>query len=262
MTEDILRKVRGLLDTAESLAEGGNEEAAAAYNDKAHALLSKYALDAALLETRQSTHDEVIVKKVYCGSRFWLRETSLLHGVAVTNGCRTVRHRLRQRRDENDNYVGRYYGRDVAAYMDIVGFERDIAAVEMLWTSLLVQSASALEIAIRSLPPGSNRWSFSINFLDAFNETVRVRLMKLRHEAVRAREAEAQDANESLLPVLQDRDKRVSAAVNERYGRLRANRLRGGSTYAGTDEGGAAGHAAHLGTGTSLPNARKAIGRG
>ncbi len=46
---DYVRKIQGLLATAESLADQGNEEAAGAYVAKAHALQQKYSIDQAML---------------------------------------------------------------------------------------------------------------------------------------------------------------------------------------------------------------------
>ena len=45
MQADYVRKIQGLLATAESLAEQGNDEAAGAYVAKAHALQQKYSID-------------------------------------------------------------------------------------------------------------------------------------------------------------------------------------------------------------------------
>ena len=47
MQADYVRKIQGLLATAESLADQGNEEAAGAYVAKAHALQQKYSIDQA-----------------------------------------------------------------------------------------------------------------------------------------------------------------------------------------------------------------------
>ena len=46
---DYVRKIQGLLATAESLADQGNDEAAGAYVAKAHALQQKYSIDQAML---------------------------------------------------------------------------------------------------------------------------------------------------------------------------------------------------------------------
>lgn len=249
----MIRKVRGLLETAESYAAAGNDEAAETYTSKAHQLLSKHGLDMAMVKDSGAKPEAVISRTLVAQGKHWIRWSNLAHLVAMSQGVRTIHAKVR-----TDPTTKKRYDRYVATVIDVIGFESDVDAVELLWTSLMVQAASAMDRAMDECPSYVNKWTFQINFLDGFLNVVYDRLRKLRADAVKEREVEEQG---NLLPVLQDRKLRVDEKVNEKYGRLRKGAATGARTSSsGRQAGAVAGRSASIG-GTSLPSSRKGLGR-
>lgn len=118
------------------------------------------------------------------------------------------------------------------------GFDNDLAAVEVLFTSLLVQAAIAMRGAERDDPfAGERLRSFRSSFLLGYASRVGERLRAVRADA--ERRAATQDGGGSLVPVLAARDDRIEAAIRDAYGPLRARRI----TYRNAG-GFAAGHVA------------------
>src|SRR4051812_44038707 len=85
---DYVRKIQGLLATAESLAEQGNDEAAGAYVSKAHALQQKYSIDQAMLGDAGGGQPKAIVDRTWVmPGAYGRRKVNLAHIVAVHTGC-------------------------------------------------------------------------------------------------------------------------------------------------------------------------------
>ena len=234
MDQRMLGKVRALLQKAESTEFPQEAEALTA---RAQELISRYNLDEALVEAGlagvRPDGRAVAVAHPYAGPK-----AMLLHVVAEANRCRSVWHR---ERDE----------------ATVLGFPADLVAVELLFTSLLVQATSAmLQAGSRQDASGRSRTkSFRHSFLSAYALRIGERLKEATERAVR------ENPSAELRPVLASRNAEVERSVAERFPRLR--RYRGGSPT-NTDgwlHGLAAADQAALGQ-AELSDRRRARGRG
>lgn len=252
-----LKKVRKLLAQAEGEAALGHEEAAEAFQSKANELLTRYQLDAAMLEATAERPEEVVTRILVCEGDTKERAWTLLHQLAKELGCRTVGSRqerwLKGRRTPVKT-----------VQVTVAGFESDVAAAELLWTSLLVQAAA--EYRRLQPPSGVNRRTFNNAFLEGFTSTVVGRVRRDRRAVVAETEraaAAASAGGPSLLPVLRDRKARVDEFCDERWGTLRKGRPTGPlSSYAGHRAGVEAGHRADLGGRRVSGGSRGALGGG
>ncbi len=243
MQADYVRKIQGLLATAESLADQGNEEAAGAYVAKAHALQQKYSIDQAMLADGHGNDGRPVRAIV---DRTWVmpgaygrRKVNLAHVVAVHTGCA--------------GYFAR--AEDGGYRFHVFGFTADVEWAETLFFSLCHQAEAALSYAVKG--PGENGRSFTTAFLEGFTSEVGRRLREAAKEAKAAavREHDAAPAGRSVALVLADKAKRVDAELKARVGRLSTSRLSGSLSYSGYEQGRVAGRDASLTRG-SVPNGR------
>jgi hypothetical protein len=240
MQADYVRKIQGLLATAESLAEQGNEEAAGAYVAKAHALQQKYSIDQALLAADGEQPKAIIDRTWVMPGAYGRRKVNLAHVVAVHTGCA--------------GYFAR--GGDGSYRFSVFGFTADVEWAETLFFSLCHQAESALAYADRG--PYEHGRSFTTAFLEGFTQEVGRRL---REAATEAREAAAREhdgaghgaGGRSVALVLADKAKRVDEELKARVGRLSTSRLSGAQSYSGFHQGRAAGRSASLSRG-SVPD--------
>ncbi|MEU6409996.1 DUF2786 domain-containing protein [Microbispora sp. NPDC046933] len=193
--ERMLARVRALLAKAESTEF---EAEAETFTAAAQALMARHSIDAALLACREAGPGgpgrpegrRLGVDAPYEGPK-----AMLLDVIASANHCRSV--------------WSRHFG-----FATVLGFPADLAAVEVLFTSLLVQATTAMRLAgSRRDGYGRSRTrSFRQSFLAAYAQRIGERLEAAAGEAVR--EAAA-DAGRDLLPVLAAREAAVEARVEE-----------------------------------------------
>jgi hypothetical protein len=133
---------------------------------------------------------------------------------------------------------------------NLVGATSDADAVELLFTSLLLQVAQALATAERPLSGRSSSRSFRRSFLLGYAHRIGERLTTARERAT----AEAAAAHGvDLLPVLRSRQAAVEERVAELFPRVRASRSRSSVDAGGWYAGRAAAERADVGRrGTSL----------
>jgi hypothetical protein len=211
----VVAKVRALLAKAESTDYPAEADALTA---KAQELIARHAIDRLLLEPtpeRAPTSINVHVDEPYARAK-----ALLLAGVAHANGCRTV--------------TNLQWG-----ITTVFGYARDLATVQLLHASLLVQATRAVDAAGRGAPVGhrTRGRAFRRSFLLGFASEVAGRL----RATVDAETAQADaTAGGSLLPVLARRDRAVDAALQQAYPRLG----RGRRTTVGDGAGFAAGQVA------------------
>jgi hypothetical protein len=207
--DPILVKVRALLAQAESTTF---EAEATAFTAKAQELMARHAIDTALLWASSERDERPTTTRLPIDDPYADVKALLLHSVARHSRCRAVRHVE--------------YG-----LMSVVGFASDVAATELLFTSLLVQSQAALQAEGAKAVPGAHTRSrsFRSSFLLAFTRRIDQRLAEIN--AAVEQDAAADDG--SLLPVLAARDGAVNDAVAELFGELRPDVVRGGSDVAG-----------------------------
>jgi hypothetical protein len=183
----LLDKVRALLAKAESTAFPAEADA---LNDKAQQLMARHAIDQAMVEGRATSGDvrslQVVVHAPYAKARFLL-----LSAVARSCHCLAV------------------WQQDLGS-VTVFGFPAELDAVELLYTSLLMQATTAMVGTNASYRRGTQVAAFRRAFLTSYAQRVGVRL----RAAADAAAAEARvEHGDSLLPVLANRDSAVQAAL-------------------------------------------------
>lgn len=226
----MLEKVRALLAKAESTEF---DEEAESLTAKAQELMARYAIDRATVEATLASSVSVPVGTVrisidepYVGPK-----SMLVHHIAKANRCRSV--------------WSEHHG-----FATVVGAHTDLAVVELLFTSLLVQAVAAMRRAgSRVDADGRSRTrSFRHSFLLAFGARIGERLREATDAAVAAAIDESGDA---FLPVLASRSDATERAVKELFPRLSSSSL----SYSNVDgyvAGRVAADLAHLEPGPSL----------
>jgi Protein of unknown function (DUF2786) len=211
-TDPVLERVRALLAKAESTTF---EAEAEAFTAKAQELMTRHAIDAAMLSARGHRSEAPITIRVPIDDPYVDAKSLLLQFVAENSRCRAV-----------------FYDR--LAMSAVIGFAGDVAATEMLFTSLLVQAHTAMHAAAASASAGAHTRSraFRSAFLVAYAHRIRERLGEINAGVLTEVEAER-----SVLPVLAARSSAVDEAVEEMFGELRASRVRGGYDAAGWASG-------------------------
>src|SRR5690606_35261253 len=123
----------------------------------------------------------------------------------------------------------------------VIGYETDVSAVDVLYTSLMIQATVAMKA--ESVPVGESTTAFRRSFLFGFSERVAGRL----REANRIITDEIQaDSSDSVALVLVDRQKAVDEDLFRRYGKLRSLGASAGLGGSGVGAGRAAGSRADL----------------
>ncbi len=237
---DYVRKIQGLLATAESLADQGNEEAAGAYVAKAHALQQKYSIDQAMLAEAEGEAPRAIIDRTWVmPGAYGRRKVNLAHVVAVHTGC-----------------AGYFARADGGGYrFHVFGFTADVEWAETLFFSLCHQAEAALGFALKG--PYEHGRSFTTAFLEGFTQEVRRRLREAAREAkaaaAREHDGTGRAGGRSVALVLADKAKRVEEELAVKVGRLSTSRLAGSQSYSGYQQGRAAGRDATLARG-SVPD--------
>ncbi|MFD4180377.1 DUF2786 domain-containing protein [Rhodococcus sp. NPDC058514] len=191
----VLGRIRGLLAKAERTEF---TEEAEAFTAKAQELMTRYAITAALPHSRTHAGGTVVHSRRFHLENPYLKEkVHLLTAIGDANRVRTVLF-------------------SDLAIATAVGTPIDLAQVDLLFTSLLVQSARSLQSAAAVGRSGSRTTGFRKAFLAGFASRIGQRL----HDAdARATEAAAEDESiplSDLLPVLAT----TSAAVDAEFTRL------------------------------------------
>ncbi|GHJ46678.1 hypothetical protein Cs7R123_40200 [Catellatospora sp. TT07R-123] len=193
-----LDRIRALLAKAESTTF---EEEAEAFTAKAQELMARHSIDAARLAAAEGGTDGPAVLRIPVDNPYELPKCLLLQAVAEANRCHAV--------------FMKEWGLST-----VVGFEADLEAVELLFTSLLVQATRAMT----GTGPRADRYgrnntrSFRHSFLTAYAQRVGERLTQATEQV----DAEVV-AGTDLVPLLAARAEAVDAAFEalfpERTGR-------------------------------------------
>lgn len=218
--QPILERVRKLLAKAESTTF---EEEAEALTAKAQALMTRHAIDEALLHTGAPSGGPRMMR-LPVDAPYADAKSVLLSTIASANRCRAI-----------------YYSS--VALSCVVGHDDDLATVEMLFASLLVQARQALSHAARA---GSHARSqtFRASFYLAYAARIGERLAGVNEELY------AEGGSRSALPVLRAKEDAVADFVESHYrDRLTTGGVRGGYDLAGHAAGRAAADRAKLDSG-------------
>ncbi|MFJ4439526.1 DUF2786 domain-containing protein [Streptomyces sp. NPDC088923] len=217
-----LTRVRALLAKAEATAYPAEAEALSA---KAQELMTRHRIDTARLAGVPAGPGEgVAACRIGVEPPYGEAQAILLDAVARASGCRAV---------WNEEH----------GFSTVVGDAGDLAAVELLHTSLLVQAQAALTRAEAETRAAGRRRTktFRQSFLLAYAEHVGARLEETAEATV------TESAEPEVLPVLAARDVAVTEATERMFPRAKAARVRGISDEAGWRRGREAASFARLG---------------
>ena len=220
-----LARVRALLAKAEST---GFPQEAEALSARAQEIMARHSIDRALLETDGAGESGAgYARRLPVDAPYDDSKAVLLHEVAEANHCRAVWHRELET-------------------CTVMGFFDDVDAVDLLFTSLLVQAETAMR-AGSSVRDRSGRRAgkdFRSSFMSAFAVRVGERLT----EAARTvRDAARAETGHDLVPLFAAREREVEKAVEQAFGELTYSRMRGPYSEDGWNAGRAAADTASLG---------------
>jgi Protein of unknown function (DUF2786) len=218
----ILAKVRALLAQAESTTFPAEADA---FTAKAQELMTRYAIDHAVLHG-SAPGEQPMARRIAIDEPYLEAKSFLLHVVTEHNRTKSVFHQ--------------HY-----AFSTVVGFEADLAATDLLFTSLLVQAQTALSAEGRTARAGdrTRSRSFRSSFLVAFADRIGHRLADINQSVLRDIEP---DAQRSALPVLAARRHEVDERVDAMFPALQTNSISAGWDGMGALRGRMAADAAQL----------------
>jgi hypothetical protein len=189
----VLERVRALLAKAESSDYDAEADSLTA---KAQDLMARYSIDHALVATTGPTPDEPGGIRIAVDNPYEGEKAMLLDRVARANRCQAIR--------------SLHFG-----FVTVVGFAADLRAVEVLYTSLLVQVTGALQReGSRPTRGGGNRTvAFRRSFRQAFAVRIGERLSGVTEASARQGAAD----NQRLLPVLAGREQAVKQFTDKLF---------------------------------------------
>lgn len=236
-----VEKVSALLAKAERTE---NEHEAEAFFEKAQELMSKWAIDDAMLRAAgggKAKADPLIVRRVDLPNSYFNANVDLIVCIARANDVKLV--------------MGRPY-RGSQGYVRLAGHESDVKNVESLYVNLLIQVTREVRKARQE--PGD--WSSPYVFRNTFRSAFASRIGERLQEAKRRATATARTEHGSGMDlVLRDKGEVVSRFYHEQFPKTRASR--GGQrswSGSGAAAGRAAGDRADIGN-SRLGGNRKAI---
>ncbi|MFC1409159.1 DUF2786 domain-containing protein [Streptacidiphilus sp. N1-12] len=230
----MLGRIRALLAKAESTEFPDEAEALTA---KAQQLMAQHSIDEALLAASSGSRAEPGACRIGVDNPYEAPKALLLDAVAQANRATSL------------------WTKELG-FCTVVGFPADLEAVELLYTSLLVQATTAMNSAgIQGAAAGGSRTkSFRQSFLISYGSRIRERLAEATaqatEEALTGLRAEGggpgEDAGPSLLPVLAAREEAVRESTERMFPNARAGRAIRASDYEGWTQGRAAADQAQL----------------
>jgi hypothetical protein len=198
----ILGRIRGLLAKAESTEFQPEAEALSA---KAQELMTRYSIDHALLAgaggDAAARGEQPAQRRLLIHDPYAKGKSVLLAQVAKANRCQAI-----------------WFAE--AGFCTVVGFPTDLALTDLLFTSLVTQCSTAMQVASRDVrQPRSFRESFTLAFA--------LRIGERLEQAAEASVAEAvAERGADLLPVLASRDEEVEQAFERAFPHRRSSSLR------------------------------------
>jgi len=222
-----LARIRALLAKAEATEFPEEAEALSA---RAQEMMARHSIDHAALAAQAGTTGDTRGRRLPVEAPYEQHKASLLSVVAEANHCRSVWHK------------------DLGM-CTVMGAAGDVDAVELLFTSLLLQATRAMRQAgaTRDAYGRSTTRSFRTSFLAAFITRVGERLAEA---AVAGRDRAVDEYAESgtdLVPVLARREREVEEAFAEAFPELVEVPVASSSNADGWSAGRAAADAADFG---------------
>lgn len=183
----VLARIRALLAKAEVTNYPAEAEA---FTAKAQELMSRHAIDEALLHAHDEESIAVLTQRVHLWSPYASTKVLLLSAVAQANRSRAI-------------YLEEY------AIASVVGTPVDVDQIELLYTSLLIQATRAMSAAGKHWAGSFDRSpTFRRSFLTSYATRIGERLTEADRETAASYGAE-------LVPVLQ----RQATAVDAEFAR-------------------------------------------
>lgn len=189
----VLERVRALLAKAESTTFA---EEAEAFTAKAQELMARHAVNQAMIEGEEQSGGPQ-GRRIGVDDPYAQAKSLLLSVVASANRSRSV------------------WSKDLG-FSTVFGHESDLAAVDLLYTSLLVQANAAMAAAGRRVDRSgrSRTRSFRSSFLVAYANRIGQRLEEI---ATSAEAVGTEEHGAALLPVLVSRRRAVDDAVETAF---------------------------------------------
>lgn len=185
----LLTRIRALLAKAEATDHPAEAEA---FTAKAQELMSRHAIDDALLHSQGEVPVDLLTRRVHLASPYASTKVILLAAVASANRSRAI-------------YLSQY------AIASVVGTPVDVDQVELLFTSLLIQATRAMAAAGTPQAGSFDRSpTFRRSFLTAYADRIGERLTEADQEAVASYGAE-------LVPVLRRQAAAVDAELTRQF---------------------------------------------
>jgi Protein of unknown function (DUF2786) len=195
----VLTKIRALLAKAEATAYAAEAEALTA---KAQDLMTRHAIDEALLHAHADRPVDVISLRIHISAPYPSEKVRLLNQVTLANRCRLI-------------WLADF------AIATLVGTPIDVDQAELLFTSLLVQATRAMVEAGTSQAGSFDR---SATFRRSFLASYAVRIGERLTESA---DTVASTYGAELVPVMQ----RQAEAVDQEFERLFPHTYEVGSSY-------------------------------
>ncbi|MEV7309484.1 DUF2786 domain-containing protein [Streptomyces microflavus] len=233
----MLTRIRALLAKAEAT---GFPEEAEALTSKAQELMARHSIDEALIAARTRSTETPGACRIGVEPPYESAKAILLDAVASANRCRAV------------------WNGDLG-FSTVVGFEADLDAVELLFTSLLVQGTAAMTRAEAGQRASGRKRTktFRQSFLMAYAQRLGSRLADTTERATAAADMDTDTDTETgagtaegtsgLLPVLAARDVAVTETAERMFPRTTTTRVRGATDLDGWNHGTEAADRARMG---------------
>jgi Protein of unknown function (DUF2786) len=196
INERVLTRIRAFLAKAESTTYPAEAET---FTAGAQALMARHSIDHALLAALdEDSSEEPTGRRIGIDNPYEVPKAMLLGAVAEANRCRTV------------------WSRELG-FSTAIGFPADLDAVELLFTSLLIQATTAMAKAgSRTDGYGRSRTrAFRQSFLTAYASRIGQRLTETTGK--QTTKAASEPAGQNLLPVLAARSEAVDDAVTAMF---------------------------------------------
>jgi hypothetical protein len=207
----MLSRIRALLAKAESTEFAQEAEA---LSGRAQELMAKYSIDHALLAAETGQPETPGGRRIAVDNPYEAPKATLLQTVAQANRCRVV------------------WSRELGL-VTVIGFPADLDAVELLFTSLLVQANTAmLRAGGKQDAYGRSRTrAFRTSFLVSYAIRIGERLSEAAGHAEREAVAEQRAAaspggGTDLVPFLAARHQAVDDAMEEMFAAAKLTRSR------------------------------------
>lgn len=185
----LLTRIRALLAKAEATNHPAEAET---FTAKAQELMSRHAIDEALLHARADESIDLLTRRVHLSSPYASTKVLLLSAVAQANRSRAI-------------YLSGY------AMASVVGTPVDVDQIELLFTSLLIQATRAMAAAGKNRAGSFDRSpTFRRSFLTAYAHRIGERLTEADRDTVASYGAE-------LVPVLQRQADAIEAEFARQF---------------------------------------------